>query len=86
MQKDHHGDDPLGAYQLSEIQAVMRQPVDRETAGVGVFFKDKEQGLAAPIGPFHQQRRVELAKALAETLLQLLLANRQDSRSLVDGR
>ena len=45
----------------------------------------EEQGGAAAIGPFHQQGDVELAKAFAQALLELFLADGQDARPGVDG-
>jgi len=51
------------------------QAVDGETSGVALFFEYKQQGLAPSIGPLHQQGNIELAKAFAETRLQLLLAH-----------
>jgi len=49
--------------------------MDGEAARVGLFFEHKQQGLASPVGPLHQQRNIELAKAFTETCLQLLLAH-----------
>ena len=41
---------------------------------LGFLLEDEQQGGATTIGPFHQQGDVQLAKALAEALLKLLLA------------
>ncbi len=57
----------------------MDEAVDGETAGIAFLFDDKEERRAASVGPFEEQRGVELAEALAQALLQLLLADRGDA-------
>ena len=63
----------------------MGEAVDGEAVGLSLFFKDEQQGGAAAVGPFHQQGHVELAKALAQALFELLLADGQEARPGVDG-
>ncbi len=57
----------------------MRQTRDGESRGVGLFFDDENQRGPAPVRPFHQQRDVQLAEALAQAFLELFLAYRGDA-------
>jgi hypothetical protein len=50
------GDDALGGAEFGQVQAVVGEAMDGETDRVGFFFEDEEQGGAAAVGPFHQQR------------------------------
>ena len=86
MQEDHHRDHALGVVQLGQVQTVVPQAMDREALGLGFFLKDKQQRLAAAIGPFEQQGHIQLAKAITKTLLQLLLTQRQDAHPFIKQR
>ncbi len=61
----------------------MGQPADGEACGVGFLFQYEQQRFASAIGPFHQHRHIQLAKAVAEALLELFLADRNDPRRLI---
>ena len=85
MQEDDHGDDALGLEQLAEVQAVVGQAVDGEALGIGFLFQYEQQSAAPTIAPFHQQRHVEFAEALAQAFFQLFFAHGQDAGAGVDG-
>lgn len=44
-------------------------------------FEHEQDGRAAPVRPVGHQRHVELAEALAEAFLELLLADRHDAHA-----
>jgi hypothetical protein len=73
VQEDHHRHHPLRVQQLGQIQAVMREPVNGEPAGLGLLLEHEQDRLAPAVRPFHQQRNIQFPEALAEALLQLLL-------------
>jgi hypothetical protein len=85
MQKDHDRNDPVGPAQIGQIQTVVRQAMEREALGLGLFLEHEQQGGTPPIRPFQQQGDVELAKALAQAFFQLLFADRQDVCAAIDG-
>jgi hypothetical protein len=60
--------------------------VDRELGRVRLFLQHEQYGLAAAVGPFDQQRHVQLPKPIAEPFLQLLLTDRDDAHTLVHMR
>jgi hypothetical protein len=70
---------------IGQVQAVVRQAVDRELGRVRLFLQ-QAHGLAAAVGPFHQQRHVQLAEAIPEPLLKLLLPHGDDAHAFVDLR
>ena len=49
--------------------------MDGEPSRLGLLLEHEEQRCAAPVGPLHEQRDVEVAKVLAQAFLQLLLAD-----------
>lgn len=69
-QQPHDGHDALGHEQLGAVQAVGGQAMDREAPRVALLFEHEQQRGAPPVRPFHQQRHVQLAEALAQARLQ----------------
>jgi hypothetical protein len=84
VQKHDYRNDPLRLRQLGQIQAVMRKAVDREPGRFRFLLDHKQDRLAPPVRPLHQQRNVQFPKALADPFLQLLLAHRSHPRLRID--
>ena len=84
VEEDHHRHHALGREELGELEAVVGQAMDGEPARLRLLLEDEQQRLAPPVGPLHEQGHVELAEALAEPLLELLLANGQDPYPRID--
>ena len=49
---------------------MLPRPVDGEASRLGLLLEHDDQRRAAPVGSLHEQRDVEVAKAVAEPLLQ----------------
>lgn len=49
--------------------------MDGEAPRLGFFLEDKQQCLTTPVGPFEQQRHVELAKAITQAIAKVVSAN-----------
>jgi hypothetical protein len=77
-QGDGHRNHPLDRERLSEVQAAVRKAMDREIAGVRLVLQHEQHGLAAPVGPFHQKRHVQLPKPIAEAFLERIFPDRDD--------
>ena len=76
----HHA---VGLEQFGEVEAVVRQPVQGEAPPVGFFFEREQDRLTAAVGPFHEQRHVQLPKAIAQTFLELFLPRREDAHPII---
>ena len=85
-QEDGHRHDAVGVEHDGEVEAVLRQPVDRELAVDRLLLHHEQDGLAAAVGPLDEQRRVELPEAVAQALLELLLPQRDDPQLVVGPR
>ncbi|MDE0690612.1 MAG: hypothetical protein OXI55_00020 [Gammaproteobacteria bacterium] len=81
-QEDRHRHHAVRLEHLRQVQAIVRQPVRREPPRLGLLLDHEQHGLAPAVVPLDLQRHVELAEAVAEALLELLLAQRLDAHAV----
>lgn len=54
MQEENDGNCPISAQQFGQIEVAVRQSVNGEPLGFGLFFDEKQQGNAPAIGSFDE--------------------------------
>jgi hypothetical protein len=84
LQEHDHRYHAIRLEQFRKIETVVSEPMDSEAARIRLLLEHEQDQFTSTVRPFNPKRRIQLAESVTQPRLELLLANRKNSRCLID--